>query len=91
MTGKLIVNSKLASAPDYLNPLYGWDELCRLHKDAAAEDAAVLEAGGVIVFWANGWLHLKSSTRQLTYRGSSVEGCDAEDSFVRHLAQELIN
>ena len=47
--------------------------------------------GAVACWWQDGELHLRYRGKLRRYRGSSVEGCDSRDVFVRHLARELIN
>ena len=54
------------------------------------KQAAREQDGEVAAWWADGYLHLRYYGTERTYRGSSVEGCDADDKFVRHLATELV-
>ena len=46
--------------------------------------------GEVAAWWADGRLHLRYYGTTRSYRGSSVEGCDASDEFVQHLAAKLV-
>lgn len=51
---------------------------------------ADLPRGMVGVAWLDGWLTLRAADgREERFRGASVEGCDASDDFVQHLAKRL--
>lgn len=82
-----IVNK--AREMEWDDPFHTWDEITDQWDFVRLENQAVLDRGGVLVSWEDGWLVLQSKNERARYRGSSVEGCDATDSFVQHLASEL--
>jgi ribosomal protein L35AE/L33A len=57
-------------------------ETCERYNKAQAA------AGKVAVYREKGELCLSYKGRVQTFRGSSVDGCDASDEFVQHLARE---
>ena len=52
-------------------------------------DRAFIAAGGAVVRRVGEWLQITNTKGTGRYRGSSVDGCDADDEFVHYLADDV--
>lgn len=51
--------------------------------------AELYDLGKVDTWWQDGCLRMRFRDRETYFRGSSIEGCDYTDEFVRHLARQF--
>jgi hypothetical protein len=65
-------------------------DIDRANREGRNRDDQTVRNGGAIIDWHDGYLRIRTRRGTKLYRGGAVEGRDADDPFVQHLAAEAI-